>query len=110
MEVQPGKENKMNYAKDCLSFIDASLSCFHAVHEISRRLEEKGYICLKEQGNWKIEKGGKYYTTRNQSSVIAFRVGERVEKPIFAMSSSHSDSPALKLKPQLLQKAALSSS
>ncbi|MBE6107283.1 MAG: M18 family aminopeptidase [Erysipelotrichaceae bacterium] len=90
----------MNYAKDCLSFIDASLSCFHAVHEISRRLEEKGYICLKEQGNWEIEKGGKYYTTRNQSSVIAFHVGERVEKPIFAMSSSHSDSPALKLKPQ----------
>ena len=99
LEVQPGKGIDMNYAKDCLHFIDASLSCFHAVKEMSKRQDEKGYVQLKEQDEWKLAKGGKYYVTRNQSSILAFNIGTGVEKPVFQMSASHSDSPALKLKP-----------
>ncbi|MBQ7889784.1 MAG: M18 family aminopeptidase [Erysipelotrichaceae bacterium] len=92
----------MNNARDCLTFIDASLSCFHAAKEIASRLEEAGYQFLKEQDTWELVKGGKYYTTRNQSSVIAFNVGQQVDKPVFQMSASHSDSPTFKVKPNAL--------
>ena len=89
----------MNYARDCIEFINESLTCFHAAKEIARRLEEAGYVFLKEQESWNVVKGGKYYTMRNQSSVLAFNIGENVEKPVFAMSASHSDSPVFKVKP-----------
>ena len=89
----------MNYAQDCIEFINKSLTCFHAAREIARRLEDAGYVFLKEQEAWNVVKGGKYYTMRNQSSIIAFNVGSDVKKTVFQMSASHSDSPAFKVKP-----------
>ena len=56
-----------------LDFISASPSPFHRVENICRRLENRGYTRLYEGEAWKLEKGGKYYTVRNLSSVIAFR-------------------------------------
>ena len=38
-------------------------------------LKEAGYEELRECENWKLEKGGKYFTTRNGSSLIAFQIG-----------------------------------
>ena len=89
----------MNYAKDCIELINESLTCFHAASAIAKRLEAAGYRFVKEQEKWQLEKGGKYYTMRNQSSVIAFDIGSQIEHPVFQMSASHSDSPAFKVKP-----------
>ena len=48
--------------------------------------------------NMDIEKGKKYFTTRNDSSIIAFRVGNNLEHYSFNIATAHSDSPTYKLK------------
>jgi len=78
-------------------FLAASPSSFHAVETIARRLEAEGYISLPESASWSLIPGGKYYVTRNQSSVIAFAVP--ASDPVgFMMCASHSDSPTFKIK------------
>ena len=59
---------------DLISFIDKSPSPFHAVQEISRRLEQEGFVYLPETEAFPVVRGGKYYTKRNGSSIIAFRI------------------------------------
>ena len=49
---------------------------FHTAATISDRLDQAGFTYLPEGDAWDVEPGGSYYTTRNGSSVIAFRVGE----------------------------------
>ena len=80
-------------------FISASPCNFFAVQSQVRKLEEAGYQPLLESAPWKLERGGKYYVTRNGSALIAFRVPS--EQPTgFMMVASHSDSPTLRVKPQ----------
>ena len=55
-----------------LSFIQKSPSAFHAVEQICLALQAKGFQPLNEMQDWAVQPGGKYYVTRNQSSVIAF--------------------------------------
>lgn len=89
------------YAKtscEVLNFIQHSPSCFHAVAEMARMLEQAGYQKLKESQPWSLTKGGKYYTTRNGSSIIAFHVGEELDNYHFQITASHSDSPSYKVK------------
>ena len=50
---------------DLISFIDKSPSPFHAVQEISRRLEQEGFVYLPETEAFPVVRGGKYYTKRN---------------------------------------------
>lgn len=87
--------------KDLVKFLDESPSAFCAASSIKKRLEEKGYQRL---GNGKIEKGKKYYLVRNDSSIIAFNVGKRLNDPSLHITASHTDSPLFKLKPQPLIK------
>jgi aspartyl aminopeptidase len=42
-------------------------------------LSAAGYMRLREQDEWKIAPGGKYFLTRNMSSIVAFAVGESYE-------------------------------
>lgn len=81
---------------DLIRFIDNSPTAFLAVKNIENLLVENGYERL---GKNKIEKGKKYYLTRNDSSVIAFNVGKRLSDPSLHISASHSDCPSMKLKP-----------
>ena len=63
-------------------------------------LSAAGYIRLREQDEWKILPGGKYFLTRNMSSVVAFGVGEKYEPGKgFHIIGAHTDSPCPKLKP-----------
>ena len=80
-----------------IDFIKQSPSSFHAVETVARRLEAEGYISLPECAAWTILPGGKYYVTRNQSSVIAFTVPTAAPRG-FMMCASHSDSPTFKIK------------
>ena len=85
-------------AREVLDFIQRSPSCFHAVAEIGRQLEAAGFKRLRETEKWSVEKGGAYYTTRNGSSLIAFRVGRELDDYHFQVTSSHCDSPTFKVK------------
>ncbi len=52
---------------------------FHTTSTIGKRLTAAGFTYLPETQPWNIEQGGTYYTTRNSSSVIAFKVGTSLE-------------------------------
>lgn len=85
-------------SKDLCTFIKKSPSCFHAVAEIAEELKAAGYVQLLESSNWTLEQGGKYFVTRNGSSVIAFHVGTQLDNYSFHIAASHSDSPTFKVK------------
>ncbi len=102
----------MEQAKRMLEFIEKSPSCYHAVENVQKELEEAGYVPLMENREWELSFGGKYYVTRNGSSLIAFSIpkgkaaggkdgGKRIagmELAGFHMIASHSDSPCFKIK------------
>ena len=91
--------------RQLFDFIRKSPTAFHAVENIHAELEEAGFQYLHERENWKIEPGGAYYTVRGGSSLIAFRVPATCAGA-FRIIASHSDSPALKLKPNAEMEAA----
>ena len=79
-----------------LHYIQKSPDCFHAVETLRQMLLEAGYVQLSE-GGWRLEQGGKYFTVRNGSSLIAFRVPTKTPAG-FLMSASHSDSPCFRIR------------
>lgn len=87
------KEN----AKQLLNFIDKSPTCFHVIKNMKTELLQSGFEELKENEIWKIKQGGKYFVTRNLSSIIAFRIPKGNFKG-FNIMTSHSDSPSFKIK------------
>lgn len=80
-----------------LDFIERSPVSFAAVLEAESMLAAKGYVRLSFRSNWELTPGGRYYITRNGSSLIAFTVPEN-PFPGFMIAASHSDSPSFKLK------------
>ena len=63
------------------SYIAASPTAFQAVDHTAKLLELEGYRPLRETEEWTLEPGGRYYVTRNGSSLIAFRLSSAVRKP-----------------------------
>lgn len=82
-------------------FIQSSPTPFHAAASLAERLQAAGYRQLDEREEWNIEDGGRYYVLRNQSSVIAFSLGQpgALERGI-RLIGAHTDSPCLRVKPQ----------
>ena len=88
-------------ARQLLEFIDASPSPWHAVSSIESRLLEQGFIRLQEQDAWSLKPGGRYFASRKDASIIAFRMGEKpVSETGFRIVGAHTDSPGLRLKPK----------
>lgn len=83
-------------AREMLEFIDKSPTCFQAVKNIGDMLSAAGFAELREADEWKLEKGKGYFVTRNESSVIAFRLPEQLSG--FHIAAAHSDSPSFKVK------------
>lgn len=79
-----------------------SCSAYHAVANAASLLEAAGFTSIRERDNWAatVKPGGKYYLTRNGSSVVAFAVGAlwKPGNPI-GMVGAHTDSPCLRVKP-----------
>ena len=78
-----------------LQFLKESPTAFHAVESICSRLT--GFEPLQENARWRLQPGGRYYVTRNRSSVIAFTVPQRGFAP-FQLIASHTDSPTFRIK------------
>jgi len=91
-------EEKFNY--DLMDFIAMSPTPFHAVEQIVYKLECAGYQRLYEADSWQLEKQQGYFVIRNDSSIIAFKLGEDdVIDSGIQMLGAHTDSPCLKVKP-----------
>ncbi len=80
-----------------LGLIQESPTAFQAVAALKRRLLAAGYTELREAEPWTLCRSGKYFTTRNGSALIAFRLPAG-EADSFQIIASHSDSPSLKSK------------
>lgn len=87
-----------------MRFIEKSPTAFHAVASCAEILEEQGYLHLGEHDEWKLEAGKGYYVTRNQSSIIAFRIPKGTPRS-FLVAASHTDSPMFKIKSEALSPA-----
>jgi aspartyl aminopeptidase len=63
-------------------------------------LAKAGFQQLSETAAWKTTPGGKYFVTRNGSSVVAFGLGSKwAPGSPAAIVGAHTDSPCLRLKP-----------
>lgn len=83
--------------RELLSFLDNSPTCFQAVANFKEMLENAGFQELLECERWEIVPGGRYFVTRNDSSIIAFTVPKK-DFIGFQMICSHNDSPCFKIK------------
>ena len=88
----------MREIEELLKFIKDSPSMFHTIETISKELKAAGFQYLPETRDWELKAGGAYYTTRNGSSLIAFKIGEEIKDLHFQITASHSDSPTYKIK------------
>ena len=78
-----------------LEFLKNSYTCYHATENAVALLKENGFTALSESEKWNLKRGGKYFVTRNGSSVIAFTLGKGNK---FKIIADHTDSPCFKLK------------
>lgn len=87
-----------NIITELTDFIENAPTAFHAVSELKKLLAKSGFDELKESARWEIEPGRRYFVTRNNSSIIAFKAGTDLDDYSFHVTASHSDSPTFKLK------------
>ncbi len=87
---------------DLKAFLQSSPTPYHAVKAMAKRLDVAGYQYLDEADSWALSEGGRYYTVRNGSSIIAWCLpkAKSVIESGFRMVGAHTDSPCLKVKPQ----------
>ncbi len=97
MRKEDRQKRDASYIEGLFEFINSSPTCFHAVDNVGRQLEEAGYRLLSEKKTWDIKPGNKYYVNRNDSAVIAFSIPKKEQKG-FHVVAAHSDSPCFKLK------------
>ena len=94
-------ENKIkeeNINKLLLDLFNNSYNEYFAISNIKKLLDENGFICLLENEKYEISLGKSYYILRDGSSIIAFKVPEKLDELYFKIVASHSDSPVLKIK------------
>ena len=79
------------------TFLDQAHSVYHAQQGLVQQLKAAGFQPLQERETWHIAPGGRYYVTRGDAAVMAFRVPQGTPTG-FMMSASHLDRPCFKIK------------
>lgn len=89
------------YSERVLKGLTAGVSHFHAVKYMKDQLHTNGFTEVKEQDKWSLTPGQSYFFTRNQSTIVAFTLGNKCSAGIdlFKIVGCHTDSPVLKLAP-----------
>ena len=83
--------------EDFCDFLTHSPTSWHATREMGNRLASLDFTPLFYGEKWKLEKGGRYFVIHD-GSLAAFVLPKKAPEQM-AIVSSHTDSPALKLKP-----------
>ncbi|HEV8051621.1 MAG TPA: M18 family aminopeptidase [Parachlamydiaceae bacterium] len=84
--------------ENLLRFFENSPTAWHAVQNCTKELIAHGFTELHEGEDWLIKTGGRYFVTRNGSSICAFVIPKSAPKAIH-LAAAHTDSPSFKLKP-----------
>ncbi|KAL2067602.1 hypothetical protein VTL71DRAFT_2027 [Oculimacula yallundae] len=90
------------YCQPFCDFLTENPTVFHAVDYFGTKLERAGFKKLSERKAWteNLKVGGKYFVTRNGSSLIAFTVGGGYSSGNgVAMVAGHVDALTARLKP-----------
>ena len=87
---------------DLVEFLQESVTPFHAAATAESWLRAAGFTRLEEADYWNLEPGKGYYTTRNGSSVVAWRVPQHAIGG-WRIVASHSDSPTWKIKTDIVE-------
>ena len=90
-------QNKAFSMEDLFAFLNAGVSAFHSTAAAAAILEAEGYRNCPESAAWHLVPGGKYYTTRNGSAILAWRMPKGPLTGWHA-AASHSDSPTWRIK------------
>ncbi|XP_047256806.1 probable aspartyl aminopeptidase isoform X2 [Capsicum annuum] len=100
-ECLESSESSTSIVGDLLDYLNESWTQFHATAEAKRQLIAAGFHLLKENEKWDLQPGGRYFFTRNMSSLVAFAIGKKYSIGNgFHVIAAHTDSPCLKLKPK----------
>lgn len=83
---------------DLVSFLSNAPTSWHAVHEISQRLDTFHFTQLNENEEWNLTPGHRYYVIHNDSSIIAFVLPTATPTSAVILGA-HTDSPGLQIKP-----------
>lgn len=87
------------FAVQLVDFLYENPSPFHVVEGGKQLLKAKGFQELKLTEKWEVKSGGRYYVTRNGSTLIAFIVGTGApEEYGFRLVGAHTDAPAIRIK------------
>ena len=87
---------------DLVEFLQESVTPFHAAATAESWLRAAGFTRLEEADYWNLEPGKGYYTTRNGSPVVAWRVPDHAIGG-WRIVASHSDSPTWKIKTDIVE-------
>ncbi len=93
------QDTQQAYLAGLMEFIKASPTPFHAVSSMVDALTAAGYCRLTVADTWALEAGGRYFISRNDSTIIAFVLPKKQGLQRLHMVGAHTDSPCLKVKP-----------
>lgn len=86
-------------AKKFIDFLNSNPTPFHVVDSSKKLLQEAGFTELKLSESWSTKNLGKYFVTKNETTLVAFSIGGKYAYGNgFAIVGAHTDSPGLKLK------------
>lgn len=86
---------------ELFQYLAAGVTPHQVVKVSAEMLDEEGFIELKLEKPFSIERGGRYYIKAFSTTLIAFTVGENAdEEQAFHIAAAHTDHPCLHLKPK----------
>jgi len=74
-------------------------SPFHVTAEVAKRFFNAGYRRLSLGEPWELERGGRYYVVHQESTLVAFSVGEYGKSQGgYRIAAAHTDFPGFRIK------------
>lgn len=92
--------NQDEFNRQLCDFLASATTPFHAVMGMVKHLTAAGFTRLADDTEWDVKAGGRYFLTRNDSSIVALIAGK--DSPPaegVRMVGAHTDSPCLMVKP-----------
>jgi len=91
----------MTDLKNFFDLLSRGVSSCHVAAWVKEQLKEQGFKELSMGETWHAEKGGKYYISHHDSTLIAFTLGEDYQPGDgFRLGAAHTDFPCFKIKPR----------
>ena len=90
---------RVQLSQQLLDFINRCPTAYHTIAALKEILKQNGFEELSEQEHWTLTSGGKYFVTRNGSSLLSFTLPSANSSwQGLRVIAAHCDSPAFKLK------------